>query len=450
MSTSSALSSISGSTSSGNFNAQQYVQSIIQSEEGPELLMQQQVSTLSDQATALGSISSQLSSLQTAVLALNDFQGALDANQVSSSNAGVATGTADSTATAGTHSLVVSNLATTSSEYSNTLATGDTTFATGSFTLAVGSNPGTVITVDSSDDTLNGLASAINAQGLGVTASVITDANGARLSLVSGSSGAPGNLTLSSNTTGLTFTQAVAGTNANFTLDGIALSSTSNTVSDVLPGLTIDLAGTSASPVTLTVSPDTSQATTAIQNFVSAYNTVVQGLNAQFTYDPSTQSTGPLGSDQTIMELQQNILSDASFSISGNSGVTNLAAIGISMNEDGTLSLDTSTLSAAMASNYSAVQNLFQQTSPTGFAQNFANDLSNLTDPASGPIALDQQGITLSTNDLNQQITDFQTNLNAQEQQLMQVYSQVAATIEEMPGMVSQTQSELGSLGTTG
>ncbi|MGH9483508.1 MAG: flagellar filament capping protein FliD, partial [Terriglobales bacterium] len=424
-SSSSALSGVS----SGSFNAQQYVQAIIQSEQGPELLMQQQVSTLSDQASALGTISSQLGALQTAVLSLNDFQGALAAQQATSSNTGVVTAIAGQGASAGTHTLVVSNLATTSSQYTNTLASGDTTFTTGSFTLAVGSSPGKVVTVTSSDDTLNTLASAINTQGLGVTASVISDASGARLSLVSNASGAPGDLTISNNTSGLSFTKAVTGTDANYSLDGIALSSASNSISTALQGVTVNLVSASASPATITIAPDTGQATTAIQNFVGAYNTVIKSLNAQFTYNASTQSTGPLGSDQTIMQLQQSILGDASYSISGNSGVTNLASIGISMNADGTLSIDSSQLSAAMASNYSAVRNLFQQATPAGLAQNFNNGLTNLT-AANGPVAEDQQGISQETNDLNQQITDFQNNLNLQEAQLMQVYSKVATTIE--------------------
>ncbi len=446
MSTSSSpLGGISGATSTGNFNAQAYVQAIIQAESGPEQLMQQQVSVLSSQASALSTISSQLSALQTAVLALNDFQGALAAQKATSSNTGVATVTAGAGATSGTHSLTVSTLATTSSEYTNTLANGTTTFTTGSFSVAVGSNSPTVINVTSSNNTLNGLAASINSAGAGVTASVITDSSGARLSLVSNTTGAPGDLTISSNTTGLTFTKAVTGTNASYTLDGIALNSTSNSITGALAGVTLNLAGTTASPVTITVAPDTSQATTAIQNFVSAYNTVIQSLNQQFTYDPTTQSTGPLGTDQIVMQLQQSVLGDASYSISGNSGYTNLASIGINMNADGTLAVDSGQLSAAMAANYSAVQNLFQQVSPTGFAQNFTNDLTNLTS-TTGPVAEDQQGISQQTSDLNQQIADFQANLNAQEQQLMQVYSQVAVTIGSLPGLLSQTQSELAKL----
>ncbi|HXE31843.1 MAG TPA: flagellar filament capping protein FliD, partial [Terriglobales bacterium] len=263
---------------------------------------------------------------------------------------------------------------------------------------------------------------------------------------VSNTSGAPGDITLSNNTTGLTLTKAVTGQNAAFTLDGVSLASTSNAATGILQGVTIDLQGASGSPVTISVSPDTTQATGAIQSFVSAYNAVIQSLNTQFAYDPNTQSTGPLGSDGTIMQLQQQLLGDAAFAISGNAGDTNLASIGVNMNEDGTLTVDSSALNASMASNYNAVLNLFQQVTPAGFGQNFDNDLLTLTDPTQGPLAVDQQGITQTTAGLNQQIADFQTQLDAQQQELLQQYSQVAVTLQEMPTMISQVQSQLASV----
>ena len=444
MGSTSALGGAGGSTTS-SFNAQAYVAQIIASEQGPEQVMQGQVSMLSAQASALSDLSTQLTGLQTTVQSLNDFQGPLAAKIATSSNASAVGATADNTASVGSHTLTVSSLATTSSEYSSTLANGTTTFTTGSFQVQVGTNTAATVTVTSANNTLNGLASAINAQNIGVTASVIVDANGARLGLVSNTTGAPGDLTISGNTTGLTFTKAVTGTNAAYTLDGVSLASSSNNVTGALTGVTLNLAGVSASPVTVTIAPDTTQATTAIQNFVDAYNNVIGSLNAQFTYNSTTQTTGPLGSDTTAMQLQQQMLGDAAFSIGGNSGVTNLAAIGVTMNEDGTLSVNNTTLQAAMASNYNAVVNLFQQASPAGFGQNFANALTTWTDPAQGPIAVDQQGISQTTASLNQSISDFQANLNAQQQELLQVYSQVAVTLQQMPSLISQVTQQLAS-----
>jgi len=92
------------------------------------------------------------------------------------------------------------------------------------------------VTIGSTDNTLNGLSAAINAQNLGVTASVITDANGARLALVSNTPGSAGGITVSGNTTGLTFNLAASGSNASLTVDGVPVNSASNTVAGVIPG----------------------------------------------------------------------------------------------------------------------------------------------------------------------------------------------------------------------
>src|SRR6185312_37695 len=224
-----SLSGVRGSGTSTQFNAQQFVAQIIASEQGPEQLMQQQVTNFSTQATALSTISTQLQSLQTAVFALDDFQGALAAKVATSSNTSVATATAAAGAVTGTHSLTVANLATVSSGSSNVLADGNTTFATGTLSIQVGSGAATNITVDSTNNTLNGIASAINAANAGVTASVISDANGSRLAVVSNTTGAPGDLTIT-DTSGLGLVKNVTGVNANYTLDGVSLASASNNV----------------------------------------------------------------------------------------------------------------------------------------------------------------------------------------------------------------------------
>src|SRR5262249_48064476 len=158
-----------------------------------------------------------------------------------------------------------------------------TTLANGTFQIQVGTNAPVSVTVDSSDNTLNGLAEAINNLNAGVQANVINDANGARLAIVSSTTGAPGDVTISGNTTGLTFNKAVTGTNASLTVDGVPISSTTNIVSSAIDGVTLNLASAAAgAPVSITIAPDTTQATNAVNSFVSAYNTAVKDINAQF------------------------------------------------------------------------------------------------------------------------------------------------------------------------
>jgi len=204
----------------------------------------------------------------------------------------------------------------------------------------VGGGSGTthdIAITQGSNDTLTSLAGYINAQKWGVTASVVNDASGARLALFSQSSGTPGALAVANNTTDLSFSAPAGGTNASLTIDGVPFSSATNLIAGAISGVTLNLASAApATTVQLTVGPDASQATTAINDFVNAYNSVIGVLNTQFTVDPTTNTEGPLGGDSALRSLQSSLLNDVTYSISGNNGLVNLAALGVDLNNDGT------------------------------------------------------------------------------------------------------------------
>jgi flagellar hook-associated protein 2 len=476
-STSGTLSSSSGSTSSSaiqtavnavlnsatntsgsGIDVTSTVNAILQAESGPLTQMQQQETTLNTQTSALKTLESDLESFQSSVYALNDISGAFSAVAVTSSNNDVVSATAQSGTTAGTHTVTVNHLATTSSYYSAAFSSGSAEIPTGSFDLLVGpeseTNQPVTIPVDSGDgtDTLDGLATYINQHDLGVTASVITDASGARLALVSQTSGVAGDLTISNDTTGsqgMQFTKPVDGTDASLTVDGIPITSGSNTVTGVIPGVTLTLTSESASPVTIGIQPDLTQVATAINNFVSSYNTLIQDINVQYQFDASTNTGGPLLGDSALDLVQQQLLTDISSSITGNDGLVNLASIGISLQNDGTLSVDSTTLNNALANNFSAVQNLFQSTSPSGVATTLNQDLTWLTSPTAGPLNVDMTGINSELSDLNNQISDFQANLQVQQQQLMTEYSNINTILEQLPETLAAINSELNALNPT-
>ncbi|HTV53603.1 MAG TPA: flagellar filament capping protein FliD [Terriglobia bacterium] len=428
-------------------DVQQTVQALEKAAEAPEQQMESQETYYSDQASAATNINNLLSDLQTAVQTLEDPAGGLDATSATSSNDNVVTATSTAGTQAGTSTVTVTSLATTSTYDTNELASGDTTFGAGQFTIQVGSGSAQTITVDSSNDTLNTLASYINNGNYGVTASVVTDANGARLSLTSDTSGAPGNLTISGNTTGLTFNQTVAGANSSITVNGVPLNTTSNTVTGAIPDVTLNLTGTSTSPVTVTVGADASQASTPINNFVSAYNAVIDAINAQFTYTQGASSQPPLFSDSSLQQVQQTLYNDVNYAISGNSGINSLASLGITLQSDGTLAVNNDTLNSTLSSNPAAVQNFFQQASGTnGFALNFENDLTNLTDTATGPLYLDLQGFNQDEQNLTDQINAFQANVNQEAQLWEQEYAQVNSLLQTLPLQLEQLNSELGNI----
>ena len=172
----------STATSGSGIDVTAVVNQILDAARAPERLWQQQQSNFTAQSNALTSINSSLSALQTAMQSLHDITGAISANTATSSQTGILTASAQSGAVAGTHLVTVTNLATTASVYTDALANGNTNFQTGVITLQVGTKSAD-ITVDSGNNTLTGLASTINSQQLGVTASVINDSNGSRVAL---------------------------------------------------------------------------------------------------------------------------------------------------------------------------------------------------------------------------------------------------------------------------
>jgi flagellar hook-associated protein 2 len=377
---------------------------------------------------------------------------------VQSSNANVVTATALNGSATAAHSITVTNLATTSSAYTDPVASSSTVFGDGTLTIQVGADPLTAksITINSTNknDTMDTLAQAINnTPNIGVTASVVSDANGARLSIVSNTSGLPGNLTITS-TPAAGFTPAlpaihaaVAGINANLFVDSIPIASTSNTVASAIQGVTLNLLAPSSTAVTVSVGPDSTSGATAIGNFVNAYNKVVGDFNAQFAFDPTTNQQGPLAADSTLGLAQSQILAAAAFSTTGNGAINSLGDMGLTMNNDGTLSINSGTLATALQGNFASVQNFFSSLTAGSFGSNVTKNLNSITDPITGSIALDLNGLTNTQRSLTQQISDFQLQLTATQQQLTNQYNQVNVTLQELPLLLNQVKLQLSSLG---
>ena len=450
-----------GLLNGNGINVSSVVNAILAPKSGSISLLQNQQTDLSTKAGLLTGLNNNLTNLAAAVLSLASISGPLTAQSATSSQPGILTATAQTTAPVGTHQIVVSSLATIGSLYTDPLADSNASFLTGGATvgdvkLQVGGVNGTIHDIAitaGSNDTLSTLARYINAQKWGVTANVVNDANGARLALTSQLTGTPGALAITSNNTGLTFNAPAGGTNASLTIDGVPFSSASNTLTGAIGGVTLNL--TSAAPATqvqLTVGPDTVQATNAINSFVNAYNSVINGINAQFTVDPTSNSEGPLGGDSALRTLQSSLLQDATYSITGNGGLVNLASLGIDFNNDGTLTVNqvaTDThpsLSNVLATNPGAVQSFFQNASGTGFASNFNNDIFSLTDATDGILNVDIAGNKTQQQALTTEIRNLQDRLTAQRQQLTLQYAQVNATLEAFPSLLLQVTSEIGAL----
>jgi flagellar hook-associated protein 2 len=436
-----------GSPTSGQgFDVSSTVSQIVSNLQAVETPWNNQLTALHAQDTALTSIGTDLNTLSTALQTLTDFEGVLSEKEGSSSDESVLQLTsAASTAVASSHTIVVSQLAQTSSSYSDAVSGSDT--LSGTLTLTVGNGSAQTINIDSSDNdtTVSSLADAINSGNYGVSASVINDGTTQRLSLVSDTSGAVGNLTVSANLTDTTsgnainFTQAQAGQDAQFTVDGISATSSSNTVSNVIPGVSFQLL--SAAPDTdiqVEITNDNSDVESAVSSFVSAYNTVIGDLNTQEGND-SSGNPEPLFGSPTISTLQNQLQQALTF-IQSSGAVTSLTQLGISVNNDGTLTLDNDTLDSELNSNYQDVVNFFQPSSSfTSFGGNFSTTLDNLGNSApDGVLTLALQEDSTQESTLNTNISNENITISAEQANLTTELNEANYTLQEIPSQIDE------------
>lgn len=274
--------------------------------------------------------------------------GALSAMAATSSDATVATARADATATSGSYELSVTALAqahTLASAAGPSLVEGEV------LDISVGATT-TSLTI-AAGETLQSLADRINAAGdVGASASVVND----QLVLIAAASGTAGAITVAgSASAALGFTTTQAAQDAAATLNGVALTSADNTLEGAVAGLTLDLAKTGTT--TVTVGLDGAAAEKQAKAFVDAYNSLVSTVNAATKYDAASKSAGTLQGDQTITSLGGHLRGIAGSAVSALGGAyDSLARIGISGSRHGALTLDSAAFQAALADDPDAVR----------------------------------------------------------------------------------------------
>ena len=349
-------------TSGAGFDVSSTVAEIVSNLSNVETPWKNQLTSLESQDSAISNLGTLLSNVSNDISSLTDFQGILAQKEGSSSDTNVLELTAaTSSATAGTHTVVVQNLAQTSSGYLDAIANSSDALA-GSVSIQVGNGTTENIVIGAAPttpaantiytgtgaDTLADLAKAINSANLGVSANVLTDANGSRLSLVSGTSGSAGqqtvtssltdaNLVTTKNPTGaINYNATVTGLNANLTIDGVPLTSASNTVTNLIPGVTFQLlapsateSGGSLEPVQVVIGNDNTGVESTVNQFISDYNSLISAVNAQ-EGNTSSGTPEPLFGSPTISLLQNELLNSINIqnpngyldAISASSGTT--------------------------------------------------------------------------------------------------------------------------------
>jgi len=348
--------------------------------------------------SAYGSIKGALSGFQGALSGLSSAS-SFQALTASSSDSAMLTASTASTAALGTYAINVTSLAQSQKlvalgQASQTAAIGlggatTLTFDFGTIaggTLAGGTYTGSTytsngngtqtVTIDATNNSLQGIRDAINAAKIGVTATIINDGGASpyRLALSSSVNGVSNSVKITvagdaalstllahdpANNLGQNLSETMTAQNANFTVNGVAVSKTSNSVSDVIQGVTVNLLKTTTAPVSLTVAQNTAAISTAISGFVKAYNELHTALKSVSSYDPATKRGAILQGDFAVRTVETQMRGMLNTAVGGAGALTTLAQVGVTFQKDGSLALDSTKLNTAITNNFGDIAALF-------------------------------------------------------------------------------------------
>ena len=378
-----------------NLDVNSIVTQLINIERRPITILDQREIGIQARITAFGALKGALSSFQTAARSLSDA-GKFLAYKATSSDVTVASVSASAKATAANYTLDVTTLAqaqklTVVGQATSNTAVGNGTLTfdfgtisgtfdsvTGKYTSASFSSNGSgnkTVTIDNTNNSLSGIRDAINSAKIGVTATIVNDGNAStpyRLVLSSDKQGVANSIKISvSGDVALSnllahdpaatqnLAQTITAQNATFKVDGVAISKSTNTITDVIDGASFTLLKAAAT-TTLSVARDTVAVQASVQSFVKAYNDANKVLTDLSAYNAATQQGAILQGDSSVRNIQNQIRNTLNTTLSGLGGsVTSLSQIGVSFQKDGTLALDSGKLQTVIDTNFSSIAGLF-------------------------------------------------------------------------------------------
>jgi len=465
-------------SSMGALDVPSLVSQLMAVERRPIDKLDAKIASYETKISSFGTISGLVSGFQTASKNLNTSLQKLAATP---SDASVLSATAGSTAVPGTYVLNVSRLAQSQNliaagQTSSTAAIGDGTATTVTFDLGAisggtltngvysgaaftSNGSGTAsITIDGTNNTLEGIRDAINTAAMGVTATIVNDGSGTpyRLALTSSSTGVSNSIKITTSggdgsigsllgydpagTQNLT--QTLAAQNASLTVNGIAITSASNTVSEAVQGVTLTLKSITATPASLTVARDTTAINTAAASFVDAYNALGSQLKSRSAYGSDAKTAGALAGDGTLRFMQDQLRGIFMTPASGGT-LTSLAQAGISIQKDGALLLDSSKLNSAISANFSDAANLFS--SSTGYATRL-EEWAKSTLASGGLIDTRIQSLNQHVKNYNGEIDRLENRMSALQKKLTAEYTNLNLLLNNMNSTSAFLTQQLGNL----
>lgn len=441
-------------------DVQSLVSQLMSVERQPINKLNTKVTDYQNRISSFGTISGLVSSLQTAAQSL---QTNLHAFGATSSDTSLLSASATSSATAGNYSISVTHLAQAQSLVAAGQAsqTSAITSSASTVTFKIGTTL-TDVTVGAGA-TLQDIRDAINGANLGVTATIINDGSGTpyRLALTANDTGTANGVSsitvqsggdaalndlLAFNPTAnapgtITMTETAAARDASLTVNGIPITSASNAVTDAIQGVTLNLKGQTTTAVSLTVARDTSAISSAASGFVTAYNSLMTQLKSLSAYGSSTTTAGALSGDGTVRQMISN-LRDTLSTATGGGTLSYLAQVGITSQSGGTLALDSTTLTNALNSNFSDVDNLFNNAS-SGFITRLTTWTASVIQTG-GLISQRTTSLNDSISGFNDQINKLEVRMTALQKQYTTTYTNLNMLLSSMNDTSKYLTSQFG------
>jgi flagellar hook-associated protein 2 len=460
------------------------VTKLVAVERQPLSKMQSEANVLQTKVSSFGQINSLFNTLKDASTALTDPPLWSKSLATSSDPAAVSVSAA-STAAAGSYAVTVQSLASSQTLASVKIYTAATdlvgsgtlnidvgTWASGQSAFTAKANSTTVAIAITAADTLETVRDKINTAGAGVSAALVTDATGVRLSLRSADTGASNGFRISTidgdgnntdatglsglawdptaGTTGMQSVQAAA--DAMATVNGIAVTSASNSITGAVDGLTILLQKVTTTPVGVSVASDQDSVSKAIKTFADAYNALAKYIGDQTKYDATAKQGGPLQGDSAATGLQSRLRNLLGTTSGASSTFTRLSDIGLQVQRDGTLSVNQTKLDAAtghlaeLKKSFAAAD--FSNPGNDGFARRFSN-LATQVLGVDGSVTTRTAGLQklITTNGdaqtaLNERVDTFQRRLIAQ-------YTSLDSTLSKLNSLSSYVTQQLALMNKT-
>ncbi|MEW6447587.1 MAG: flagellar filament capping protein FliD [Bacillota bacterium] len=439
-------------------NTEEIIGKLMAIERRPVDLLNNKKATLEKQKAAWDEIRSKLTDLHSKLLDLK-LMSAYTGKIATSSNESVVTATASSTATPAVYSITVTQLAQAHSVASDRFADPAAALnLSGTFTVE-----GVAVTV-ATTDSLNSIRDKINAANAGVTATVIDN----RLVITSNTTGAGSTIDFVDDpVTGVLKSlgildagdaiknQLAAAQDALFTVNNLDVTRSTNTISDVISGVTLTLKGTSTTAVTLEVKNDTQTAVGKIKAFVDSYNALMSDIATKLAYDSATKTAGVLQGDRALTQLENELRRKVAEIISTADPALNaLHLIGITTSgQDATLTVNETKLTQVLADNPDKVALLFGASSANGndgVATRMDAAVSLWTKSDTGFLAAKTDSLTDRIEDIEEQIERMEVRLSIREANLWRQFSALEEALTVMSAQSNWLATQIGQMFGTG